>query len=441
VDHQVFGYAVGVLISLNAGLIAAQTERVARNLGSPSPRVFQTLDWCFCILFTLELAIRMLAYKQVFFGTQDKWWNLLDCALVGLQVFETVVEVTTDRGGVSSVHNRGFSGMRVLRILRVIRIIRLVRVLRLIGELRTIVVCILGSLRSLAWTVVLLLMMIFMTAVYLTHIVSEYRLGHEDLSHDIRALQYYYGSLFRSILTLYQATAGGLSWDVAVAPLIDHIHPLLGVVFALYIAFVLLAIMNVVTGVFVESAMQSAKQDKDIFMVHNVRELFSNTDTDEDGLICWDEFQSQLNSREMEETLKLIDVDICQARELFQLLDVDDKGMVNFDDFLDGCMRLRGPARSIDLMTVMYEHRRFAKLFASQMRHISVNLRTNLRGLAETLSDNVENSMATSSTHVFAPGAAVKGESFWSHWNVGKGPTGSHGRISSRMSTPSRRQR
>lgn len=54
--------------------------------------------------------------------------------------------------------------MRILRVLRLVRIIRLVRVLRLIGELRTIVICIAGSLRPLAWTVALLMLLIYIKA-------------------------------------------------------------------------------------------------------------------------------------------------------------------------------------------------------------------------------------------------------------------------------------
>ena len=49
----------------------------------------------------------------------------------------------------------GFN-FNVLRILRLARIVRLARALRLIGELKTIVSSIAGSLRPLFWTAVLI---------------------------------------------------------------------------------------------------------------------------------------------------------------------------------------------------------------------------------------------------------------------------------------------
>jgi len=318
--------------------------------------------------------VRIAAYRIRFVTMAGKWWNGFDATLVTLQLLEKGIELIAAGGGdTGSIRNSGFSAMRMLRILRVIRIIRLVRVLRLIGELRTIVICIVGSMRSLMWTVILLLLIIYITAVYLTQTVSDYRLEVVN-EMDSDNLELYFGSLFRSGLTLYEATSGGMSWDVAVTPLIQQISPLLGVLFALYIAFVLLAIMNVVTGVFVESAMQTAKRDKDVYMVHNVRDVFRQVDKNGDGVMSWMEFQDSLNNPQMKETLQLIDIDIGQAEELFKLLDVDENGTVTYDDFIDGCVRLRGPAKSLDLMTIMYEQRRLAKRYVGHLRAIETQL-------------------------------------------------------------------
>mmetsp|Transcript_53609 Transcript_53609/g.155834 ORF Transcript_53609/g.155834 Transcript_53609/m.155834 type:complete len:655 (+) Transcript_53609:3-1967(+) len=368
VEHHFFDAGVGAAILLNAILIGAQTEVGSQRLGREQDGVFRAFEYVFCVVFVAELGLRLFAYRWNFLFSAARCWNLLDALLVGLQLLEFGITATLGRADNAG----GFTALRILRILRVIKIVRLVRVLRLIGELRTIVICITSSLRSLSWTVALLLLMIYITAVYLTQTVSDYRAmkaGEGD-----PALDMYYGSLFRSVLTLYQSVAGGISWDVAVMPLIAEIHPALGVLFCLYIAFVTLAIMNVVTGVFVQTAMETAQRDRDIYMVHHVRSMFAKADRDGNGRIHWQDFEAQFHSPEMQDTLKLMDLDATAAKALFTMLDVDEVGEVNFDDFVELCVRLRGPPRSVDLMTSVYEHRRFAMRLYKRMKVIQRSL-------------------------------------------------------------------
>jgi len=243
--------------------------------------------------------------------------------------------------------------------------VRLVRVLRLIGELRTMVVCILNSLRSLVWTVALLLLLMYVIAVYLTQVVSEYRREQfvsggagGRLEED---LDLYFGSLLSSILTLYQAISGGLSWNVAVLPLMSALSPFLGFLFSFYVAFVLIAIMNVVTAVFVESALKSAQRDTDVYMVHSVHDAFVKANVDMEGSVTWQEFQHLMETSQMKETFKVIDIDREGASELFHLLDTESTGRVMVYDIVNACIKANGAAKSIDLITLMSEHRRLAR--------------------------------------------------------------------------------
>merc|ERR1712048_847160 len=113
--------------------------------------------------------------------------------------------------------------------------------------------------------------------------------------------------------------------------------------------------MNVVTGVFVESALLIAKRDKDIYMVNSVRSLFAKTDDDASGTISWDEFEQKLDTPEMTEYFKMIDVDMSEARGIFSLLDIDKSGQIESEEFLSGCMRLTGSAKALDLTVLMHE--------------------------------------------------------------------------------------
>eukprot|EP00747_Dinoflagellata_sp_TGD_P112002 gnl/TRDRNA2_/TRDRNA2_171351_c0_seq2.p1 gnl/TRDRNA2_/TRDRNA2_171351_c0~~gnl/TRDRNA2_/TRDRNA2_171351_c0_seq2.p1 ORF type:complete len:170 (-),score=28.92 gnl/TRDRNA2_/TRDRNA2_171351_c0_seq2:378-887(-) len=135
-----------------------------------------------------------------------------------------------------------------------------------------------------------------------------------------------------------------------------------GVLFVCYIAFSIFALMNVVTGVFVESALQHAHRDRDTYMAHTVSELFHKVDIEQSGVMSWDEFERALQLSEMQSYFKEINIGLEGARGLFSLLDIDGSGLVDLDELVHGFFRLRGPAKSLDLVTLMQENRKSAGL-------------------------------------------------------------------------------
>lgn len=167
----------------------------------------------------------------------------------------------------------------------------------------------------------------------------------------------YYGSLWASVQTLFQSVTGGIDWNEVLSPMTQSISPFLAPVFMLYIAFAVLAMLNIVTGVFVESALISAKADKDICMVSNMRELFTRCDCGLNGKMDWEQFEIQLDEPQIQEYFRAIDVDPSEARGVFQLLDIDDSGFITAEEFLSGSIRLRGSAKALDLALLIYNFR------------------------------------------------------------------------------------
>merc|ERR1712151_485740 len=93
-------------------------------------------------------------------------------------------------------------------------------------------------------------------------------------------------------------------------------------------------------------------------MINNVRELFMELDGGVKGAsMDWDCFEKKLDTPQMQEFFKAIDVDQSEAKGLFRLLDLDDSGSVNAEEFLSGCLRLRGPAKALDLALLIREVR------------------------------------------------------------------------------------
>merc|ERR1712087_637968 len=101
---------------------------------------------------------------------------------------------------------------------------------------------------------------------------------------------------------------GGLDWDTIAWPLFEKISPWLGILFVLFIAFTMLAMMNVVTGIFVENVQCSAKLDKEEWVMQNARECIKNVG----GLkstINVNEFKSLCAHKNMLGFFKYLDAD------------------------------------------------------------------------------------------------------------------------------------
>jgi len=253
--------------------------------------------------------------------------------------------------------------------LRLVRILRVVRVLHLISELRAIVSSIVGSFKSLVWVVVLLLLMMYIVAVFFTqsitdHLVELKKTAEEtgvaySLSTEEKVLTTYFGGLGRAILSLWQSMSGGLDWDSLAGPLYNKISFITGFAFTAFIAFALLALMNVVTGVFVQTALLSARLEEDSFMQSQIVALFNIADRNhQSAVITWEEIVESLADPKQAKEWKSIGVQAEDARYLFTLLDLDGTGSVAFEEFMGGCLRVSGDAKALDLLTVMQENRR-----------------------------------------------------------------------------------
>jgi len=171
-----FDYLVCFLIMLNALSIGILTDYVAKNLATSIPTVFRVFETGFCLLFAVELVLRIYVYRCYFFVMPSRGWNFFDLAVVGLQVLEEVGNIVAPEN--KSAEDLGqFSFVRVLRIIRLIRVVRLIRLLRLITDLRTLVISILASMKALFWTVLLLFGVIYTLSLYLTQLVADHRSG------------------------------------------------------------------------------------------------------------------------------------------------------------------------------------------------------------------------------------------------------------------------
>lgn len=146
-----------------------------------------------------------------------------------------------------------------------------------------------------------------------------------------------------------------------------------------FIFFALLAAMNVITGVFVDNAIQSAKTQRE-FMINKelelketlmdeMAELFWSIDEDSSGCLTLEELNIMMLDPRVKTYFEVLGLAVTEISGLFTLLDVDKDGFVDLDEFLSGCLKLKGPARSIDLHAVMCDCKQLLFYMRRQLEH------------------------------------------------------------------------
>jgi len=384
-------YFVGFIILLNAVLMGVQADFTAACMraGTIEPFSLQIFSSIFCLFFTVELMLKMWVYRLRFFTMVSWRWNVFELIIVGLQVWEEIsafVLWVEEETLSQDQHTGRFTFMRILRALRLVRIIRVARVLQLIRELRTMVSSISSTVLALFWTMVLLLLVLYVFSIFCVQLVSESAAGDPATIAEGTEAHDFFGSIDRSLLVLYQAMTGGIDWKSASDVLVKHGSPIMGLCFSLYIFFAVLALTNVITGVFVEAALATAKKESSEDLVDRLRDLVAQLDSEDDDHMTWKEFEGLLSQSPMESYFKSVDLSLSEAQSLFKLLDIEETGIIKKEQFVMGCLRIHGPAKAMDLITLMSEMRRLQRQWHAHAMYVEEAVTLLLKWRAEAAS-------------------------------------------------------
>eukprot|EP00913_Durusdinium_trenchii_P030754 g28804.t1 len=318
-----------------------------------------------------ELLLKLRAWGcVVFFTGPEKVWNTFDSIIILVSVTETIFEILALANSTltlvviplpRSVRPRGAgpampgarrrmasnqweqmdsSYLRSVRFIRVARALRGVRVIRLIhyiGALRTLVFSIMSTTGSLLWTLVLLVLVFYIFGVVLAQIVTDSRseltrdhcreLAQEHMGNmdaipscgiENPVTRYWFG-VSSAMFTLFMAISGGVSWEDALKlGEMEQISPLAVMCMTLFIIITVFAILNVVTGVFCNTAIESAHADRDIAImkqmvkqkaqVEALQDIFLEIDRDESHEVSIDELKAALEERKLASFMESLDI-------------------------------------------------------------------------------------------------------------------------------------
>lgn len=226
---------------------------------------------------------------------------------------------------------------------------------------------IIHCLRSLFWVITLLVNILFMFSIVFIQLSTDYRknAGPEDEKTSAE-LANWFGSLGQGMFTLFKIVTGN-SWDV-MAETLEEVHPICVPALLFYVCFMLFAVLNIITGVFVEGAISSAQGERDAAMQEEMhmenerrselKRLFDDLDRDHSGFIDLAEFETALEKAEFQACFRMLSLRLDDAWDIFRLIDQDGSQTVNLEEFISGCLKWSGSVKLLDLVTTLEDVKR-----------------------------------------------------------------------------------
>jgi hypothetical protein len=320
---------------------------------------------------------------------------MFDVIVVAISVFDNILSLSQDGSSQAS----GLNVMRTFRVVRLTRVMRVFRLMRFFRSLRVLIAAILNTVKNCVWVSMVLGMILYVCGILFTEAAKRQIKEWDEDPDMIKTLvqldvHQYFSTLPRSIFTCFKSTLGGIDWEIASYALSE-----LGVgyvlVFVLFIVFVYLAVLNVISGLFIQSSIREAesdlenmiaekKHDKDK-LITRLKAIFAHMDDEGSEELTMEMVESCMNHPDMQNLLMAMEVEASDAWTLLKLLDADGNGQINCEEFVMGCLQLRGPAKSIHIAELQTECKWLRDQMVQLMKlcaHNFVEFRHNFRDLA-----------------------------------------------------------
>lgn len=287
VRHKYFNFLAATLILSNALFMGLETAWITCS-GDVEGIGWYIANVCFTQLFLMELSVRWFVDGRHFWSDV---WNIFDAVLVLFSLFDDFVLTFLIASSQSA------SVLLSLRFARMLRFVRVLRLLRLFKGLWYLAEGIIASLSSLAWAWLLLIVMMYLPAIFVTQTFGK----SKDPDPQLVAA---FGSLPQSMYTLFKVMTMETWPDLARHA--GKVSPGAEIFFVLYIFCTSFAVMNVVVAVIVQNTcvhakerqedLRSERDKKDANAMLKVFEVFQTADVHQSGQISKKDFLTDRKS-------------------------------------------------------------------------------------------------------------------------------------------------
>jgi len=334
---------------------------------------------CFLGFYSIEAGFKVVAFGASYFCGPDWHWNIFDSILVGTAWFEIISSlVGMDSGG-------GVTFLRVLRLLKMMKMLRVVRVMRFFRELRMMLTSIIGSITTLLWSMLMLSLITFVFGLMFLHAVTDYlnETPAEEIPEETMFLiQEYWCSVFQATVTLYMAVTGGSDWEPLAKP-IRSSGSMYFLLFLFYIAFSMVAVLNVLTGLFVDTALQVAEGDEqavaeeltedDKPFIIKFREHLESLSPGESGgkTFLFEDLSKSYSMPVVRTFCKTLSLDMEAMKKVFKMLNEHSSGGggVQIDEFIRASAKFKGDHQAIEQISLHFDVKKHAAQMLAFMEH------------------------------------------------------------------------
>ncbi|CAD7967652.1 unnamed protein product [Amoebophrya sp. A25] len=288
----------------------------------------------------------MFKWLRTYRAGHYSWLGLDLLVIIASAVDVWGVQLMTDGSQRTNV-----SALRILRLLRVLRSIKLIRYFK---DLWLLVHGLGRALRSIFWVMMLLALMIYCCALFLTAQVrdNEFFKARAETDERFANLLDYHSTVMRSMLTLFQVTTLE-EWPQIVRPMMEETEAY-GIFFTWFIVTTNFMMMSLFIGILVEN-LTTATETADLRLIQQIRDqqealtdelcsVFDAVDVDQSGFITIDEFKKSLLRDEdlRKQVFRNLEVRTGSELEwLFEILDTDGNCRLSLDEFVAGILRTR----------------------------------------------------------------------------------------------------
>lgn len=240
-----------------------------------------------------------------------------------------------------------------------------------------------SAMQSLGWVVVMIALQTFMFSLCITQYITDHKIleSTEKMKQEQWELEHYFGTVGRSMLSLYEVISEGLHWSKLMEPVDEYCSGWAWIMFVMYSGFAVLILMNVITGVFTNTAIMSAEAERKQVLASMATACFADLQEDGSSMISEADFTDNLHEPRMQELLSYMEVAPADAVRLYELLTEGKSKHLSADELVSGCLHLNVHAKSLDVALLRHEFRQVSHRAAKQLQSI----RDDIKGIKGTL--------------------------------------------------------
>lgn len=341
-----FEIACGCAICFSVFVICLQTDSV------DLPFLIQFSESMVTAFFLLEWCLRVRVFGLKWFKDSE---HLLDTFIVWCPgvIVVWIMQPLQIEAEASDL----FKFFRIARMLRFVQLVKAFKHVGAFEDLWKLVRGLVSSGGTLASAMSLIVFNLYVFAIFCCELIG-FQQFPVDASDGAKEAQERFKGISASMLTLTRFMHGDDSQGIMDA-LVEEL-PWIWIFLWLFTAMSSFVLLNLVTAVIVQQAMDMSKGDEKEMAILRKREqeremkeleeMFREIDEDGSGIVSLAEFKEAFKDPAICDKFLMLGLKEEQAMELFSLLDTGGEGELDLSEFMQGMSQLKGVAKNKDMV-------------------------------------------------------------------------------------------